>query len=280
MVALASLRQIISSIPTLLSAAASIGTGLGGMRGISKETVSEMVMSDIEAAANKTVTAATWIEVACSYNEELAAQETKKTPRTQAEVLAQAAAFEKLEQIVCGSEELAEKVKAKKNRKLTRKKRAVIVVVGVVNERIKNEIGSRIKEKVVPVCVKKFRDRNRCEITHHEEPNQTISASNDLTRACVPHSWARLCGIFRARIEAFAVERIEESIESLISSIMDTALERAIQSGGSVEIEMAETEHPQAVETETEEHPQAAVYFDFMTTESQQSTCGFLCSDP
>ena len=41
------------------------------------------------------------------------------------------------------------------------------------------------------------------------------------------------------------MERIEESIESLISSIIDTALERAIQSGGSVEIEMAETEHPQ-----------------------------------
>jgi hypothetical protein len=245
------------------------------------ETVHEVLKKDIEATSNKMVTTGTWTEVACSYNEELVAQEKKKTPRKQAELLAQEVAFEKLEQIVQGgSEQLAEKVKAKKNRKLTRKKRAVIVVVGVVNERIKNEIGSRIKEKVVPVCVKKFRDRNRCEITHHEEPNQTISASNDLTRACVPHSWARLCGIFRARIEAFAVERIEESIESLISSIMDTALERAIQSGGSVEIEMAETEHPQAVETETEEHPQAAVYFVDMTTESQQSTCGFLCSGP
>ena len=244
MVALATVRHFISSIP-ILSAAVSIGTGhashllaigtgLAKMRGISMETVHEVLKKDIEATSNKMVTTGTWTEVACSYNEELVAQEEKGTPTKQAKLLAQEAAFEKLEQIVQGdSEELAEKVKAKKNRKLTRKERATVGVVYVVNERIKNEIGSRIKDKVVPECTKKFRECNRCEIMHHEEPwHQTIISSNACMCVTRANSWARLCGgIFDARIEAFTVRRIEESIELLISQIMDTAINHAIQSG-------------------------------------------------
>ena len=173
MVALATVRHFISSIP-ILSAAVSIGTGFAKMRGISMETVREMLESDIKATANKMVTTDAWTEVVCSYNTELAAQETKGTPMNQAELLAQAAAFEKLEEIVRGSKELAEKVKAKKNRKLTRKERAAVGVVYVVKECITNEIGSRIKDEVVPECNKKFRECNRCEITHHKEPWQNM----------------------------------------------------------------------------------------------------------
>ena len=243
MVALATVRHFISSIP-ILSAAVSIGTGLAKMRGISMETVCKMLKSDIEATWNKMLTTDTWTEVACSYNEELVAQEEKGTPTKQAKLLAQEAAFEKLEQIVQGdSEELAEKVKAKKNRKLTRKERATVGVVYVVNERIKNEIGSRIKEEVVPECTKKFRECNRCEIMHHEEPwHQTIISSNACMCVTRANSWARLCGgIFDARIEAFTVRRIEESIELLISQIMDESLDiamnHAIPSGETTEAE-------------------------------------------
>ena len=169
MVAVASVRQI----TPILSAAVSIGTGLAGMHGIIKDTVREnekWLMSGIEATAKETVTTETWTKVACSYNEELVAQGGGKTPRKQAKLLARAAAFEKLEQIVCVSEGLAGKVKAKKNRKLTRKELAAVAVVGVVNAHIKNEIGSRIKKEVVDECVKKYHDRNRCGIMHREVP--------------------------------------------------------------------------------------------------------------
>ena len=160
-VAIAIVRQIISSIPTVVSGALSIGAGVGGMRSISSATVGEMAMSDIEATTSKTISMATWTEVAGAYNEELTSQEAQKTPKKQAEARARVAAYEKLKVILSGIDEaLVEKFESKQDRKITLKERAAAIVVGIVSEHVKSELGSRIKEKIVPACVDKFRARN------------------------------------------------------------------------------------------------------------------------
>ena len=113
---------------------------------------------------------ATCTEVAIAYNEELTSQEARKTPKKQAEARARVAAYEKLKDSLPGLDEaLVEKFEAKQRRKITSKERAAAIVAGVVSEHVKLELGTRIKDKIVPACIEKFQERNRCE---HPRPPQ------------------------------------------------------------------------------------------------------------
>ena len=152
-VAIAIVRHIISSIPTVVSGALSIGAGLGGMRSISKDKVHDLAMPEIEEMTSEFFSPATCTEVAIAYNEELTSQEARKTPKKQAEARARVAAYEELKDILSGLDEaLVEKFEAKQRRTITSRERAAAIVVGVVSEHVKLELGTLIKEEIVPAC--------------------------------------------------------------------------------------------------------------------------------